>query len=422
MSKTQTINNPTVPADGILAVHGGQPVRKTALPGWPHFSEDEIATVVSILRSGKINYWTGDQGRQFEAEFADYCGGKHAVAVANGTVALELALWALGIGPGDEVVVPSRTFVASATCVVMRGATPVFADVDPTSQTLTADSVAAVLTPRTRAIIAVHLAGWPCDMDSITELARKRALYVIEDCAQAHGAAYWGRRVGSLGDISAFSFCQDKIISTGGEGGMVVTNSKGLWEKVWQFKDHGRNYALSYASAGPAFRWIHDTFGTNCRLTEIQAAIGRVQLGRLEQQLRTRKRNAGILSACFQKIPGLRVTQPPTGIDHAYYKYYVFVQPEHLAEGWDRDRILTAIIGEGIPCNTGSCSEIYLEKAFPEEWRPRQRLPVARDLGETSLMFMVHPTLREPDMLDIGGAVAKVMSAATEPIATALIA
>ena len=421
MIETETIPDITA-AIGRLAIQGGQPVRTTPMPAWPYFSEEEIATVVSILRSGRVNYWTGEHGRRFEAEFAEYCGRKHAVAVANGTVALELALWALGIGAGDEVVVPSRTFVASASCAVMRGATPVFADVDPTSQTLTADNVAAVLSPRTRAIIAVHLAGWPCDMDPIMELARKRSLYVIEDCAQAHGAAYWGRRVGSLGHIAGFSFCQDKIISTGGEGGMVVTNDRDLWERVWQFKDHGRNYALSYASAGPAFRWIHDTFGTNCRLTEIQAAIGRLQLTRLDQQLRTRKQNAAILTSCFRKISGLRVTEPPTGIDHAYYKYYVFVQPEKLAEGWNRDRILAAITGEGIPCNTGSCSEIYLEKAFPEEWRPPERLPVSRELGEASLVFTVHPTLRERDMLDVAGAVAKVMRVAAKPLAVRLAA
>ena len=397
-----------------LAVGGGAPIRTTPFPRWPYFSQADIEATAEILRSGKVNYWTGNQGRLFEQEFAAHCGCKYAVAVANGTVALELALLGLGIGPGDEVIVPSRTFIASATCVVMRGAVPVFADIDPTSQTLTARSVAAVLSPRTRAIIAVHLAGWPCDMDEITALARKHSLYVIEDCAQAHGATYRGNRVGSLADAAAFSFCQDKIITTGGEGGMLVSDHPELWERAWMFKDHGRNYSLSHAKGGPGFRWIHETFGSNYRLTEIQSALGRIQLGRLEEQLAARRHNAAILTRCFKEVPGLRLTEPPSHIGHAYYKYYAFLNPRYLASGWNRDRILEALGAEGIPCASGSCSEIYLEKCFPERWRPSHRLPVARDLGETSLMFMVHPTLSEDDMLDTGKAVAKVMKAATK--------
>jgi len=400
------------PDRGQLAIDGGQPIRRNTLPAWPFYSKDEIESVASVLRSGKVNYWTGEQGRLFEAEFARFCGCKRAVAVANGTVALELALLALGIGSGDEVIVPSRTFVASATCVVIRGATPVFADVDRNSQTLTVDTIAPLLTPRTRAIVAVHLAGWPCDMDPILSLARERSIYVIEDCAQAHGATYHGRKVGSLAEVAAFSFCQDKIISTGGEGGMVLTDNEEIWKRVWMFKDHGRNYELSMAKSGARFRWIHDDIGTNFRLTEIQSAIGRVQLAHIEEQLATRRRNAEILSRYLREIPAIRVTEPPADIVPAYYKYYAFVRPEKLAVGWNRDRIVDAIAAEGIPCGTGSCSEIYLEKAFSERWRPDHRLPVAQELGETSLMFMVHPTLSEQDMHDTGKAVVKVMNVA----------
>ncbi|AEG15303.1 Glutamine--scyllo-inositol transaminase [Desulfofundulus kuznetsovii DSM 6115] len=398
-----------------LAIEGGKPIRTSPLPPWPFFEQDEIDAATSILKSGKVNYWTGEEGRLFEQEFASFAGCKYAVAVANGTVALELALYALGIGPGDEVIVTSRTFIASASCVVMRGARPVMADVDPVSQNITAETVKAALTPRTKAIIAVHLAGWPCDMDPILELAREKGLFVVEDCAQAHGATYKGRPVGSLGDVAAFSFCQDKIITTGGEGGMLTTNSKEIWEKAWSYKDHGKSYeAVYHRQHPPGFRWLHESFGTNWRLTEMQAAIGRVALRKLPGWLQVRRRNAAILTECFANLPALRVTPPPESIEHAYYKYYVFIRPEALKSGWNRDRVMAAICAEGIPCFTGSCSEIYLEKAFEKEGlRPPERLKVAKELGETSLMFLVHPTLSEKDIYDTCCAVEKVLRVAT---------
>jgi dTDP-4-amino-4,6-dideoxygalactose transaminase len=329
-------------------------------------------------------------------------------------VALELALYALRIGTGDEVIVPSRTFIASASCAIMRGAKPVFADVDPISQTLTAGSIRKVLSPRTKAIIAVHLAGWPCDMDPIIELACEHGLRVIEDCAQAHGATYKGRPVGSLGDAAAFSFCQDKIMSTGGEGGMLTTNDNELWERAWSFKDHGKDHDAAHKQqTSSGFRWLHDSFGTNWRLTEMQAAIGRSLLAKLPGQLEVRRRNANILSRRFGTLPALRVTVPPEEIGHAYYKYYVFLRPEWLRDGWSRDHLLQAVVAEGIPCFSGSCSEIYLEKAFPQDRRPAHRLPAARQLGETSLMFLVHPTLSVQDMLDTVRAVEKVLKDAS---------
>jgi len=408
-------------AKNDLAVDGGQCIRTGKFAPWPSLSEDEVEAVSVVLRSGKLNYWTGEEVRQFEAEFASFAGCRHGIAVANGTVALELALYSLRIGPGDEVIVPSRTFVASASCAIMRGAKPVFADVDPISQTLTADSIREVLTPSTKAIIAVHLAGWPCDMDPIIALACEHGLRVIEDCAQAHGATYKGRPVGCLGDAAAFSFCQDKIMSTGGEGGMLTTNDDELWERAWSFKDHGKDHGAAHkqqTSAG--FRWLHDSFGTNWRLTEMQAAIGRSLLVKLPGQLDLRRRNANILSQWFSALPELRVTIPPEEISHAYYKYYVFLRPEWLRDGWSRDHLLRAVVAEGIPCFSGSCSEIYLEKAFPKDMRPAQRLPVARQLGETSLMFLVHPTLSEQDMLDTALAVEKVLKRASVPLSEAL--
>jgi hypothetical protein len=395
-----------------LALEGGTPVRDAPFPPWPFYAQDEIDAAVRVLASGKVNYWTGEEARLFEREYAEHVGCAHAVALANGTLALELTLQALDIGAGHEVVVPSRTFIATASCAVMRGARPVIAEIDPVSQNLTAETVRAVLSPRTRAIIAVHLAGWPCDMDPIIALARDRGLKVIEDCAQAHGAIYKGRPVGSIGDAGVFSFCQDKIITTGGEGGMLVTHDRTLWSRAWSYKDHGKSYDTIYHQPAPKpglFNWIHESFGTNARMTELQAAMGRVQLRKLAQSRRARQRNAAILTEAFSRVPGLRVTVPAEGFGHAYYKYYVFVRSEALRAGWTRDRILEAVNAEGVPCAVGSCSEIYLEKAFPQSMRPAGRLEVSRALGETSLCFMVHPTLSERDMQDTARAVEKVM-------------
>jgi dTDP-4-amino-4,6-dideoxygalactose transaminase len=397
-----------------LAIEGGRPLRGEPFAPWPHLEREELDAVVAVLRSGRINYWTGEEGRQFEEEFGAFTGCRYAVAVSNGSVALELALRVLGIGPGDEVIVPSRTFVATAFCVALCGATPVFADIDRTSQNLTRDTVLPLLSPRTKAIIAVHLSGWPCDMEGILELAKDYGLRIIEDCAQAHGATYKGRPVGSMGDVAAFSFCQDKIMTTGGEGGMLTTNQERLWKLAWAYKDHGKSYDAVYRrDHPPGYRWLHESFGTNWRLTEMQSAMGRVLLRKLPWMVEKRRHHAAILREGFEKIPGLRVTTPPPEIRHSYYKYYVFLQKKDLRLGWDRERVQAAICAEGIPCFSGSSSEIYLEKAFPQEMRPREHLPNASELGESSLMFLVHPTLSEEDMMDTCSAVAKVMDAAT---------
>jgi dTDP-4-amino-4,6-dideoxygalactose transaminase len=389
--------------------------KSRSLPSWPTFAPEEINAVRAVLDTGKVNYWTGQQCREFEQAFANCCGAKYAVAVANGTVALESALRAIGVRSGDEVVVTPRTFIASASAVVMCDARPIFADVDPVSQNITADSISAVLSPRTKAIITVHLAGWPCDMEPILDLAAEKGLKVIEDCAQAHGAVYKGRPVGSLGDVAAFSFCQDKIMTTGGEGGMVTTNDPDIWEKAWSFKDHGKSYDSVYHRSHPqGFRWLHESFGTNWRMTEMQAAIGLVQLSKLPYWHKRRRENARLLTERFKNIPALRIVEPPDYIEHAYYKYYAFVRPERLRPDWDRDRIMTAVNAEGVPCFTGSCPEIYLEKAFEAHGLgPAGRLPVARELGETSLMFLVHPTLSAADMEDTCNAVEKIFRAAT---------
>ncbi|MGE4403624.1 MAG: DegT/DnrJ/EryC1/StrS family aminotransferase [Desulfobulbus sp.] len=386
----------------------------TPFAPWPSFTAEEAEAVKNVLLSNKVNYWTGTEGREFEKEFAAYCGVNHAIALGNGSLALELALYSMGIGPGDEVITTSRTFIASASCIVMRGATPIIADVDADSQNLTVATIRPLITPRTKAIIAVHLAGWPCDMDGILALAREHDLKVIEDCAQAHGACYKGRPVGSIGDVGAFSFCQDKIMTTGGEGGMLTTNDPELWARAWAFKDHGKSFDAVYnRQHPPGFRWLHESFGTNWRLTEMQSAIGRIQLRRLDDWVATRRRYATMLNEAFADIPALRLTLPSDDIFHSYYKYYVFVRPERLRDGWDRDRIMNAVTAEGIPCYSGSCSEIYLEKAFTDAGLgPASRLPVAQSLGETSLMFLVHPTLTDEHMAATVQAVKKVFALA----------
>jgi dTDP-4-amino-4,6-dideoxygalactose transaminase len=387
------------------------------MTNWPVFDDEQIAAAAAVLRSGRVNYWTGEEGRAFEAEFADAVGGRYGIALANGTVALELALRGFEIGAGDEVVVTPRTFLATASCAVACGATPVFADVDPVSQNITADTIRAVLSPRTRAVIAVHLAGWPCDMEPIATLCRERGLKLIEDCAQAHGATYRGRPVGSLGDAAAFSFCQDTIMTTAGEGGMLVTNDRTLWSRAWAYKDHGKSFEAVYERQHPpGFRWLHESFGTNWRMTELQAAIGRVQLRRLPAWLEHRRRNAAILAERLQGVAALRLTRPPNHAGHAYYKYYAFVRPDRLAEGWDRDRLLAAITARGVACFSGSCSEIYREKAFDGTgMAPPERLPVAQALGETALMFLVDPALTGIDMEHTADVVEEVFAQAARP-------
>ena len=400
----------------------------TAFSPWPSFTQEEADAVRDVLLSNKVNYWTGTECREFEKEYAAWAGTRYAVALANGTLALDVALHALGIGPSDEVVVTPRTFIASVSCVVNAGATPVFADVDPDSGNLSAKAIARVLTPRTRAVICVHLAGWPCDMDPIMALAEQHGLKVIEDCAQAHGARYKGRSLGSIGHVGAWSFCQDKIMTTGGEGGMVTTNDEALWRSMWSFKDHGKSYAAVYEREHPpGFRWLHEGFGTNWRMLEMQAAVGRIQLRRMADWTTTRAANAeAILSACRRhealRVPAFRCDVGRCGVDcparsgcvHAQYKCYVYVRPERLAEGWNRDRIAAEINARGVPCYQGSCSEVYLEKAFDNTgWRPEERLPVAHELGETSLMFLVHPGLTADEIQRTCDALKEVMTLAS---------
>ena len=398
-----------------LAIEGGDKIRLHPMPGWPCFSEDEIEASAQVLRSGKVNYWTGQEGRHFEREFAQSTQTEFAITLANGTLALELALLALGIGEGDHVLTTSRTFIASASCAVMRGAVPVMVDVDRETQNVTVATLKAALTPKTKAIIAVHLAGWPCEMDAIMDFAKLHNLYVIEDCAQAQGALYKGRPVGSFGHVNAFSFCQDKIMTTGGEGGMLVTNNQEWWSRAWSYKDHGKDFETVYAKeVKPGFRWLHKSFGTNWRMTDMQSALGRACLKKVPDWVNIRREHGALLNEKLSGISALRLTIPGPDIFHSYYRFYCFVEPSKLRDGWDRDRVMNAVCAEGVPCFSGSCSEVYLEDAFVKAgYGPEKRLLVSEELGRTSLAFLVHPTLSAADVADVGRAVEKVMQVAS---------
>ena len=372
----------------------------TAFEPWPSFTQQEADAVSQVLLSNKVNYWTGQECREFEKEFSQFAQTQYAVALANGTVALDVALKALNIGVDDDVIVTSRTFLASASSIVTAGANPIFADVELDSQNISASTIEAVLTPNTKAIICVHLAGWMCDMDPIMQLAQDKGLYVIEDCAQAHGAMYKGKSAGSIGHIGAWSFCQDKIMTTGGEGGMVTTNDKELWKKMWSYKDHGKNFDSIYNKQHPpGFRWLHDSFGTNWRMMEMQGVIGRLQLKKMPEWTTKRIANMEKIYNAFTDSPYFTAHRPSDDYVHAAYKCYVQVNIEALPEGWSRDRIMQEINALRVPCFSGSCSEVYLEHAFDgTPWRPAQRLPNAQKLGETSLMFLVHPNLSAESM------------------------
>lgn len=383
----------------------------TPFSPWPSFTQEEADAIQRVLLSNKVNYWTGQECRLFEKEFAAYIGTEYAVSLANGTLALDVAFKAIGVGEGDEVIVTSRTFLASVSSIINAGATPVFADISLDSQNITPETIKAVITPKTKAIVCVHLAGWPCDMDGIMAIAKEHDLWVIEDCAQAHGARYKGKAVGSIGHIGAWSFCQDKIMTTGGEGGMVTTNDKLLWSKMWSYKDHGKSWEAVYEREHPeGFRWLHESFGTNWRMMEIQAVLGRIQLQRMNEWHKIRIQNAEKIWHLARNLKGLRAPVVPADIEHAAYKCYVFIEQSELKADWNRDRIMAEINAQGVPVYSGSCSEVYLEKAFENQpYKPTRSLPVAKELGETSLMFLVHPTLTEDEINKTLVTIEKVM-------------
>ena len=388
----------------------------TKFSPWPFFASDEINAVKEVLLSNKVNYWTGSECVNFEKEFANYCNTLYAVALSNGSVALELALKSMGVGPGDEVIVTARTFVASVSSILLVGATPIFVDLDKDSQNISIESIKPAITDKTSAIICVHLAGWPCEMDSIMELADSNGIFVIEDCSQAHGANYKGRPVGSIGHVGTWSFCQDKILTSGGEGGMITTNNENIWKYIWSFKDHGKSYEeVHKPKKSNGFQWLHESIGSNYHMTEMQGAIGRIQLRKLPLWNDIRTKNAkAILNTCKQFPSMLRFPEPPYYIQHAWYKCYIFIRPEGMRAEWTRDRIIEEMNSYGLPCYSGSCPEVYLEKAFiNRSLNPNNRLTKAKELGETSLMFLVHPTLTSVEIDKTCEIISKVMRLAS---------
>ena len=379
------------------------------LSTWPQIADDDKAAVADVLSSNRLNYWTGTRCREFEEEWSALHDGRKALCLANGSLTLDAALRALGIGPGDEVIVSPRSYVASAMCVVMAGAIPVFADVDPTSGCLTPQTAEAVRSDKTRAIIPVHIGGWPCDMDQMMSWARKLGIRVIEDCAQAHGGHWNGRPLGTFGDIGSWSFCQDKIMTTGGEGGMVCIRDKALWKKVWSIINHGKDYDKSTSPRGndepKGFRWTIKNYGTNMRMTEMQAAIGLCQLQKLKEWVNIRQRNSQILNRVLSEITELSIPEIPLG--HACYRFVAYTTGANAEQL--RNKLLDILQEQGLPAMQGACPEIYQEEVFglshlnPISINRGQldqdgRLPVARRLGETSLTFFCHHTIDEVTM------------------------
>ena len=368
-----------------------------SFPPWPRYEADEIEAVAAVLRSGRVNYWTGETVKDFEAAYAAHLGLPHALALANGTLALEVALAAFQIGEGDEVLVPACSFVATASCVLMRGGKPVFCDLTRDGQVVTVETLEAARTPRTRAVIVVHLSGFVADVPAIMAWAEPRGIVVIEDCAQAHGARLDGQPAGSLGHGAAFSFCQDKILSTGGEGGLFATRDEAAFRRAWSLTQHGKSYeAVFEREHPPGFRWLVDSVGSNWRLTGIQAAIGLRQLEKLSTWSAARTRNARILYAALEGSSA-RLERHPPGLEHAFYRASCFLPEGRGSE--PRDALIAALQAEGWPIQSGTCPEIYREQVFVERGlAPAARLPVARALGETSLWLWVHPTIDSETM------------------------
>lgn len=383
---------------------------------WPAYTEEEIEAVVRVMRSGKLNQWTGEEVLLFQSEFAQWLGVRHAVALANGTVALELALRALGIGPGDEVIVTSRTFYASASCVASLGATVVFCDVDRCSGNMSAKTVLPLITSKTRAIVAVHIGGLACEMEQIQAIAKAHHLHLIEDCAQAHGATYNGQRIGTFGDIACWSFCNEKIMTTLGEGGMLSTNSSELFNFVNSYKDHGKNFE-KLKEKGPAFgyKYVHDTLGTNLRMTEVQAAVGRVQLKSLEGFVRQRNLNAQLLSTYLEGFGFLREpkhsAKTPKNSINSYYRYYLLLDDDYVKRVRSRDEVGQLVNKMGGTCFAGSCSELYLEGAFHGvSIYPQVRFSNASKYAQDSLAFLVHPNLTEEELVQNAKVLSQVLS------------
>ena len=360
---------------------------------WPNFSKNLISNVGRILGSGKINYTDGPYGIKFEKEFSKFVGNRYSIAVCNGTAALEVAIKSLRLPKNSEIIVPARSFFASASCIVNTGYIPVFADVNLLTQNILIDDIKKKITKRTKAIICVHLAGLPCDMDSIKKLANKKKIKIIEDCSQAHGASIDNKQVGSFGDISTWSFCNDKIMSTLGEGGMISTNKKKLYEICKRSINHGTN--LKKNKKTEKFIYNKDYFGTNLRITEIQSFAGLEQLKNLKK---VQKKKENISKSYFDLISKYQnyfdCYYPTKKIKSAWYRFYFFLKTDIKNYQKLRFKIIKDLRKNNLKCFTGSCPEIYLEKAFKKLNNIKPiRLKNCKILGETSIALEINHTL-----------------------------
>jgi dTDP-4-amino-4,6-dideoxygalactose transaminase len=359
--------------------------------GWPQINDNMINEVGKVLKSGKLNQWNNDSVNKFETKFSDYIGCKYSVAVSNGTVALELCIKTLDLKNGDEIIVTPRTFIASALCCAINNVNPVFLDVDINSQNITLDNIKKTITKKTKAIILVHLAGWPCELDEICKFCKENNIFVIEDCAQSHGAKYNNISVGNWGDINAWSFCHDKIITTGGEGGMVTTNNNKLFKKAWSIKDHGKDYDSVFNKQHPfGFRWLHKNIGTNWRMMPIQAVIGIEALELLDKWVEHRRKIANIYNNNLKHTKGVRLTIPPKNVYHSYYKYYFFINKNEFKIS--RNEIIKEINKNSIIATVGSCGEIYKESSL-NKFKPSTDLKNTKELFESGIMLLCDPTI-----------------------------
>ena len=390
-------------------------MKKHKFSSWPSYSKLELKAVSKVLSSGKVNYLYGQYGKIFEKNFARYINTKYSIAISNGTVALELALLSLSLNHNDEVIVTPRSYFSSASSILKVGLKPIFADIDINSQNITLDSIKKLINKKTKVIICVHLAGFPCDMNEISSFARKKKIKIIEDCSQAHGAKIKNKKVGSFGDISVWSFCNDKIISTGGEGGMLTTNHRKYWQFMWSYKDQGKNYQKFFSKKNNnKFKYIHDNIGSNFRITEIQSIIGIIQLQNLDKNIKLRNIYAKLINKTLIKFPSVQTTKIKKYYIHSYYRYYFFINQKYLKKKWNRDKILKKISSYNINCGTGSCPTIYKEKPFRNIFKTHKRKFInAEKLGKSSISLAIHHKLNYKEVILICNILNKVLKEAT---------
>ena len=364
---------------------------------WPIVSSKEIKIVNKVLKSNKLNYWTGTNCTNFEKEFSNKFKIKYSISLANGSVGLDIAIKSLKLKKNSEIIVTPRSYISSVTSVINQGLKPIFADIDLNSQNIEAKNIEKKITKNTKAVVVVHLGGMPSNMIKIKELAKKYNLKIIEDCSQAHGAKINNKYVGTFGDVSVWSFCNDKILNTLGEGGIVATKNRNNFKNLWSLKDCGKNYSkLRKKKRQFKFRWVHDFEGTNLRMTEVQAAVGRYQLKQLDKWIKKRNINSIKINKVCEKFRSIKTQKTPKNFTNAYYRCYVFLRPNFIKKGWTREKILKYLNKIGLYCDVGSCPEIYKEKfLITNKLVSSKELENASLVGKTSIAFKVSPNIYE---------------------------